>query len=39
MEKALVDTLAEGKVVTRDLGGSASTMAMATEVKNKLENL
>ncbi|HSO26405.1 MAG TPA: isocitrate/isopropylmalate family dehydrogenase [Methanobacteriaceae archaeon] len=39
MEKALVDTLAEGKVVTKDLGGSASTMAMATEVKNKLENL
>jgi len=39
MEKALIDTLAEGKVVTRDLGGNASTMAMATEVKNKLENL
>ncbi len=39
MEKALVDTLAEGKVVTGDLGGNASTMAMAAEVKNKLENL
>lgn len=39
MEKALVDTLAEGKVVTGDLGGNASTMAMASEVKNKLENL
>ena len=39
MEKAIVKTLAEGKVVTQDLGGKSSTMAMAAEVKNKLENL
>lgn len=39
MEKALTDTLAEGKIVTGDLGGNASTMAMAEEVKRKLENL
>jgi 3-isopropylmalate dehydrogenase len=39
MENAIVETLAEGKVVTQDLGGNSSTMAMAAEVKTKLENL
>ncbi len=37
LEDALVEVLAEGKVVTADLGGSASTMEMADEVKRKLE--
>lgn len=37
LENALVEVLAEGKVVTGDLGGSASTMEMATEVRRKLE--
>jgi len=36
LENALVEVLAEGKVVTGDLGGSASTMEMATEVRRKL---
>ena len=39
MEKALIDVLAEGKVVTGDLGGTASTMEMAAEVRKKLESL
>jgi Isocitrate/isopropylmalate dehydrogenase len=37
LENALVEVLAEGKVVTGDLGGSASTMEMAAEVRRKLE--
>jgi 3-isopropylmalate dehydrogenase len=37
LENALVEVLAEGKVVTGDLGGSASTMQMAAEVRRKLE--
>jgi 3-isopropylmalate dehydrogenase len=37
LENALVEVLAEGKVVTGDLGGSASTMQMAAEVRKKLE--
>jgi 3-isopropylmalate dehydrogenase len=37
LENALVDVLAEGNVVTVDLGGSASTMEMATEIRRKLE--
>ena len=37
LENALVEVLAEGKVVTGDLGGKASTMEMAAEVKRKLE--
>ncbi|AXV40220.1 isocitrate/isopropylmalate family dehydrogenase [Methanobacterium sp. BAmetb5] len=37
LENALVDVLAEGKVVTVDLGGSASTMEMAAEIRSKLE--
>ncbi|BDZ67158.1 isocitrate/isopropylmalate family dehydrogenase [Methanobacterium ferruginis] len=37
LENALVNVLQEGKVVTQDLGGSASTMEMAAEVRKKLE--
>ena len=37
LENALVKVLAEGKVVTGDLGGKASTMEMAAEVRRKLE--
>jgi 3-isopropylmalate dehydrogenase len=37
LENALVNVLAEGKVVTVDLGGSASTMEMAAEIRSKLE--
>ncbi|BDZ70011.1 isocitrate/isopropylmalate family dehydrogenase [Methanobacterium petrolearium] len=37
LENALVKVLQEGKVVTPDLGGSASTMEMAAEVRKKLE--
>ncbi|MFA0848074.1 isocitrate/isopropylmalate family dehydrogenase [Methanobacterium formicicum] len=37
LENALVDVLAEGNVVTVDLGGSASTMEMAAEIRSKLE--
>jgi 3-isopropylmalate dehydrogenase len=35
LEKALIDVLAEGKVVTNDLGGNASTMEMAAEIRAK----
>jgi 3-isopropylmalate dehydrogenase len=35
LEKALIDVLSEGKVVTSDLGGTASTMEMAAEVRLK----
>ncbi len=38
LENALIKVLSEGKVVTPDLGGNASTMDMAVEVKNKIEN-
>jgi 3-isopropylmalate dehydrogenase len=37
MENAIVKVLAEGKVVTQDLGGNASTMEMAAEVRRVLE--
>ncbi|MGV8143046.1 MAG: isocitrate/isopropylmalate family dehydrogenase [Methanothermobacter sp.] len=37
LEKALLEVLGEGKVVTIDLGGNASTMDMAGEVRKKLE--
>ncbi len=37
LENALVKVLEEGKVVTPDLGGNASTMEMAVEVRSKLE--
>ncbi len=36
LERALMGVLREGEVVTPDLGGSASTVRMAGEVKNKL---
>lgn len=39
VEKALIDTIDEGKVVTSDLGGSSSTMEMAEEVARKLGEL
>jgi 3-isopropylmalate dehydrogenase len=35
LEKALIDVLAESKVVTNDLGGNASTMEMAAEIRAK----
>ena len=38
VENALIEVLSESKVVTQDLGGSASTMDMAREVRNKIEN-
>lgn len=38
LENALIEVLAEGKVVTQDLGGNASTMEMAVEVRKKLED-
>jgi len=38
LENALIEVLKEGRVVTRDLEGTASTMEMASEVKKKLEN-
>ena len=39
LENALVEVLAEGKVVTGDLGGKSSTMEMAAEVRSKLEEI
>jgi 3-isopropylmalate dehydrogenase/methanogen homoisocitrate dehydrogenase len=39
LEKAMKDVLKEGKIVTPDLGGSASTMEMADEVKRKFKAL
>ncbi|AEG19317.1 isocitrate/isopropylmalate family dehydrogenase [Methanobacterium paludis] len=39
VEKALVETIDEGKIVTSDLGGSSSTMEMAEEVARKLSKL
>jgi len=38
VENALIKVLSEGKIVTKDLGGSASTMEMAQEIKNKIKN-
>lgn len=37
LETALTSVLEEGKVVTADLGGTASTMEMAAEVRSKFE--
>ncbi|MGC9517719.1 MAG: isocitrate/isopropylmalate family dehydrogenase [Methanomicrobiales archaeon] len=37
LENALIEVLKEGKIVTQDLDGSASTMQMAMEVRRKLE--
>ena len=38
IENALIEVLSEGKVVTQDLGGNASTMEMAAEIRSKIEN-
>lgn len=38
VENALVEVLSESKIVTQDLGGNASTMEMAAEIRNKIEN-
>ncbi len=35
LEKALIKVLNEGKIVTNDLGGNASTMEMAAEIRTK----
>jgi 3-isopropylmalate dehydrogenase len=35
LEKALISVLNEGKIVTNDLGGNASTMEMAAEIRAK----
>ncbi len=39
VENALIEVLSEGKVVTQDLGGNASTMEMAHEVRKKIESV
>ncbi len=39
LELALTTVLSEGKVVTNDLGGNATTMEMADEIRNKLEQI
>jgi len=39
VEKALIQVLNEGKIVTPDLGGNASTFEMAEEIRKKLEYL
>jgi 3-isopropylmalate dehydrogenase len=36
VENALVEVLSEGKVVTGDIGGNASTMEMASEIRRKI---
>jgi 3-isopropylmalate dehydrogenase len=36
LEESLITVLTEGKIVTKDLGGSASTMEMAAEIRAKL---
>lgn len=38
VENALIEVLSEGKIITPDLGGSASTMEMAREVRKKIES-
>ena len=35
LEKSLISVLEEGKIVTKDLGGTASTMEMAAEIRSK----
>jgi 3-isopropylmalate dehydrogenase len=35
LEKSLITVLSEGKKVTKDLGGNASTMEMAAEIRRK----
>ncbi len=36
LDKAVVEVLSEGKVLTSDMGGNASTMEIAEAIKNKL---
>jgi 3-isopropylmalate dehydrogenase len=35
LEKSLINVLNEGKIVTKDLGGTSSTMEMAAEIRSK----
>jgi 3-isopropylmalate dehydrogenase len=35
LEESLITVLTEGKIVTEDLGGTASTMEMAAEIRAK----
>ena len=37
VENALIEVLSEGKIITGDIGGNASTMEMASEIRRKLE--
>ncbi|MGB9977796.1 isocitrate/isopropylmalate family dehydrogenase [Methanobacterium sp.] len=37
VENALIEVLSEGKILTGDIGGSASTMEMASEIRRKIE--
>ena len=37
VENSLTEVLSEGKVVTADIGGNASTMEMASEIRRKIE--
>ena len=37
VENALIEVLSEGKVITGDIGGNASTMEMASEIRRKIE--
>lgn len=38
IEKAVLDTIAEGKVLTRDLGGKASNTEFTNQIINNLKN-
>jgi isocitrate dehydrogenase (NAD+) len=37
IEKAIFDTLAEGKMITGDLGGTASTSQYTAAIKSRLK--
>ena len=37
VENALIEVLSESKVITGDIGGNASTMEMASEIRRKIE--
>ncbi len=39
LEKSLISVLNEGKIVTKDLGGTASTMEMAAEIRSKFSEI
>ncbi len=39
LEKSLINVLNEGKIVTKDLGGTASTMEMAAEIRSKFSEI